>query len=452
MPAATAPAVSRHRDPFVPNYRGRSFCEMPLPTTSEPWPNHKRDKPQLAEKHYDAPLDLLRKRIGHKPFVWPNRLMYFFADIHADADAWRRSLIATGGVRWLGEGDDAYELTREGERALFVIAGDCFDKGPSNLRLLRAIKILIDKGADVEILAGNHDLRTLVGLAYMGRKEPRFAHLFVRMGQKTMPLFQEIRRDYLGPGQTSALSETQLHDRLFPDERWFEGFPAEARGLVPDKKIVKELRRIREKMVELPAKCAELGLSLGDIHRAAEKARELFLDPEGEFHWYFERMDVALRWGSFLLAHAGVDDVTAQLLAEHGVFGLNTWFHRLLADDPFELYHGSVGNTFRTKYREIDHPFTDAGVQNMYEAGLYGIVHGHQNILGGQRVLVREGLLNFECDCSVDINTRHAEGLHGPGGATVIFRPDGYALGISADYPHVKVFDAARVFPLLTIA
>jgi hypothetical protein len=420
------------RNTYVPHYQGVEFCEMPLPVTAEPWPKFDGHRLRdLANDHYDAATEQLRARIGHKPFVWPNRTMYFFSDIHADADAWRRSLIASGGVRWYGPGDHEFELSEAGEQALFVIAGDCFDKGPSNLRLLRAIRILIDKGANVEILAGNHDLRTLVGLAYLGRKEPRLAHLFVRMGKKTMPLFQEIRSEYLGPDARSDLSEAELHRQLFPDEAWFAEFPAVAKGLVPDKKIGKELTR---------------------IHRAAEKARELFLEPGGEFHWFFERMDVARRWGSFLLVHAGVDDVTAKLLAEHNVWGVNTWFQRLLADDPFELYHGPVGNMFRTKYREIDHPFTEAGVEDMYEAGLYGIVHGHQNILKGQRVLMREGLLNFECDASVDCNTRKVEGLHGLGGAVVIFRPDGVALGISSDYPHVKVFDAARIFPYLTIA
>nr|ACJ66838.1 metallophosphoesterase-like protein [uncultured bacterium pSY1435] len=452
--ALAVPLHTRHqRDVDVPDYQGVEHCDMRLPVTTEMWPKFDgyrlRD---LANDHYDAASEQLRARIGSKLFVWPNRTMYFFCDVHADADAWRRSLIASGGVRWHGPGDNDYELTARGDAALFVIAGDCFDKGPSNLRLLRAIKLLIDKGADVEILAGNHDLRTLVGLAYLGRKEPRFAHLFVRMGKKTMPLFQEIREQYLEPGDTSELSEHELGALLFPDEAWFQQFPRVAKGLVPDKKIAKELARIREKMVELPRKCRQLGMTLGDIHRAAARAAELFLHPSGEFHWYFERMDVVRRWGSFLLVHAGVDDVTAQLLARENVSGVNTWFHRLLADDPFELYHGPVGNMFRTKYRDFDHPFTDVGVEHMYEAGLYGIVHGHQNILRGQRVLMREGLLNFECDASVDCNTRRIEGLRGLGGAVVVFRPDGVALGISADYPHVKVFDASRVFPLLTIA
>jgi hypothetical protein len=441
------------RDADVPDYRGVEHCDMALPFTSEAWPKFEGHRVRdLANDHYDAATEQLRARIGSKPFVWPNRTMYFFCDVHADADAWRRGLVASGGVRWYGPGDNDYELTTQGQDALFVIAGDCFDKGPSNLRLLRAIKLLIDKGADVEILAGNHDLRTLVGLAYLGRKEPRFAHLFVRMGKKTMSLFQEIRAQYLEPGETSDLSEHELRALLFPDEAWFHQFPHVAKGLVPDKKIAKELARIREKMVELPSRCRQLGMTLGDIHRAATRALDLFLRPGGEFHWYFERMDVVRRWGSFLLVHAGVDDVVAKLLANENVSGVNTWFHNLLANDPFELYHGPVGNMFRTKYRDFDHPFTEIGVEHMYEAGLYGIVHGHQNILRGQRVLMREGLLNFECDASVDCNTRRIEGLRGPGGAVVVFRPDGVALGISADYPHVKVFDASRVFPLLTIA
>lgn len=449
---AIAVHETRPRSPYVPDYQGVEFCEMRLPVTVEPWPKFDgRRLRDLANDHYDAAAEQLRARIGARPFVWPNRLMYFFCDVHADVDAWRRSLIATGGVRWFGPGDNDYELTEQGQQALFVIAGDCFDKGPSNLRLLRAIKLLIDKGANVEILAGNHDLRTLVGLAYLGRKDPRFAHLFVRMGKKTMPLFQEIRAEYLEPGETSELSEHELTRVLFPDDAWFTQFPSVAKGLVPDKKIAKELARIREKMTELPRKCEQLGMTLGDIHRAATRARELFLQPEGEFRWYFERMDVALRWGSFLLVHAGVDDITAELLARENVSGANARFHQLLAEDPFELYHGPFGNMFRTKYRDVDHPFTQTGVHHMYEAGLYGIVHGHQNILRGQRVLVREGLLNFECDASVDCNTRKLEGLRGPGGAVTIFRPDGIALGISADHPHVKVFDASRIFPMLTI-
>ncbi len=451
-PAFAIRTQSTPRSPLLHDYQGTEFCEIPLPVTTEPWPKFEAERLRdLANDHYDAAREQLTRRIGHKPFVWPRRTMYFFCDIHADADAWRRSLIASGGVRWLGPGDDEYELSDEGKRATFVVAGDCFDKGPSNLRLLRAIKILIDKGADVRILAGNHDLRTLVGLAYLGRTEPRFAHLFVRMGKKTIPLFQEILDEYLEPGATSSLGEQALRERLFPGERWFAEFPKLARGLIPDKKLVKEITRIREKMVELPDRCERMGLSLGQVYAAAERAVQLFWAPDGEFRWYFDRMRLAERWGSFLLVHAGVGDGTAAVLARSGIAGVNAWFDRLMREDMFELYFGELGNMFRTKYRDIDWRFSQTGVEHMYMAGIYGIVHGHQNILRGQRVLMREGLLNFECDASVDCNTRKLEGLRGLGGAVVVFRPDGVALGISADYPHVKVFEANKVIPLLTL-
>ena len=41
-----------------------------------------------------------------------------------------------------------------------------------------AIGKLIERGADVDLLAGNHDVRALVGFVYLGRREPQLAHLF----------------------------------------------------------------------------------------------------------------------------------------------------------------------------------------------------------------------------------------------------------------------------------
>jgi hypothetical protein len=54
-------------------------------------------------------------------------------------------------------------------------------------------------------------------------------------------------------------------------------------------------------------------------------------------------------------------------------------------------------------------------------------------------------VLNFECDASVDCNTRRSAGLEGPGAATVVFEPSGYIRAISTDCPVIKDFDAARV-------
>ena len=68
----------------------------------------------------------------------------------------------------------------------------------------------------------------------------------------------------------------------------------------------------------------------------------------------------------------------------------------------------------------------------------------------GQRMVFREGMMNFECDCSVDCNTRENEGLTGFGGAATIFEPEGAIVAISADYPYAKVFDAAASFPMVS--
>jgi hypothetical protein len=90
-------------------------------------------------------------------------------------------------------------------------------------------------------------------------------------------------------------------------------------------------------------------------------------------------------------------------------------------------------------------------VNDLHGAGLYAIVHGHRNILRGQRLTLRQGVLNFECDASVDRNTRQLEGLEGPGGATVIFEPSGRIQAISTDYPFIKDFDPGRVFEFTSI-
>lgn len=437
------------------DYRGARWIHAHLPGDVEPWPlPTKQRSGDALDRGYDIGSRDLHRYTRSRPWVWPDRTVYFFCDQHADADAFFASLVASGGVEKTGPGDADFELTPAGRAATFVIGGDCFDKGPANLRLLRAIRSLLDAGADVEILAGNHDLRTLVGLSYVGRREPRFAHLFVRMGQKTIPLFKEIWDQYLAGGPAAGglgESDEELRATLFPDASWYEEFPKVADGLIPPKKLEKEVRRIREKVAEFDERCQRLGMSLAQVYAAAMKAQELLMAPDGEFRWFFDRMNLARRFGSFLFVHAGLDDVAARVLRERGVGGLNAWFHETFEADLFELYHGSVGNCFRTKYREIDYPLTAEGVADVHRAGVYAIVHGHRNILRGQRLVIRHGILNFECDCSVDINTRHIEDLRGRGAAVTIFRPDGRILGISTDHPRVKLFDPAHGDGFVTI-
>ena len=108
-----------------------------------------------------------------KPY-W-SRNIYFFTDLHADAEAFYQSLALC---------DDP--------DALYLIGGDCFDKGPSNLKLLDTIYDL-NKTRNVRILAGNHDLRMLMVLMSVGEHHPKFADLFTekRMKNRINPLLRE---------------------------------------------------------------------------------------------------------------------------------------------------------------------------------------------------------------------------------------------------------------------
>jgi len=401
----------------------------------------------------EVSLEQVRRYASDKAWVWPSRLILFFCDIHADTDAFLLSLVASGGVQRTGWGDKDFQLTARGRQACFIIGGDCFDKGPENLRLLRCLRHLLDLGADITILAGNHDLRTYLGLAYAGRRETKLQHLFVRMGKKTMPLFLEVRDAARRAGETDGelLSDEEVRKRLFPSDSWYTEFEAAVGSAIPPKKLEKEVRRIREKSAELEATCRTLGIRLGEIYAAVERAQHMFLHRDGEFTWYFQRTTLARQEGSFLFVHAGVDDTVARVLCRNGVPGLNAWYQRLFETDLFELYHGALGNAFRTKYRDIDYPLTEHGVSQLHGAGIYAIVHGHRNILHGQRVTLRQGVLNFECDASVDRNTRKLEGLSGPGGAVVLFLPSGRIQAISTDYPFIKDFDPARVFQFTSL-
>lgn len=434
----------------APDYRGTEWIAARLPAEAEPWP-------QAGESFFVGPsesdFEMTRSEtagyVAGKPWVWPQGVHYFLTDIHADADAFLASLVASGGVVRTGPGDEDFELLPGARDAQFVVGGDCFDKGPSNLRLLRSLKRFIDTGARVELLVGNHDLRTVLGISFIGQKDVEHAHLFVRMGQKSLRLFEEVYREYFaGSGSVPDRSDAEMRDYLFPDAAWYEAFPKKAAGLIPQKKLEKEINRIREKTREFTERCAKIGMSLSMVHAAAEKCRQLFLDEGGEFAWYFDRMKLAHRAGSFLFIHAGVDDETAALLRVEGVSGLNERFRSMLGGgDLFSLYHGPLGSAFRTKYRDVDFPFTDAGMRDVKSAGVYAIVHGHRNLPRGQRIMLRRGLMNFECDSSVDQNTRRLLGLPGAGAAVTIFQPDCKVLGVSTDHTRVKVFDVAELAP-----
>ncbi len=425
-----------------------------LPVESEAWPAvspfSQVDQP---DDDVEALAGEIKAYAKTKPWCWPARPYLFFSDMHADTDAFLRSLVASGGVYKTGPEDADMTLTPFGESACFVIGGDCFDKGPENLRLLRALKALKDTGADLVLLVGNHDLRTFVGLACAGADDAHHAHLFVRMGKKTAPLFKEIFDQYLAdrPEAWQAYDAAYVRDRLFPNEQWYGDFPDAVRGKIPDAKIAKEVARIAEKSQEFEARCEAMGLTLPMVYAALEKARDLFLERTGEFFWFFDEMKLAHQAGSFLMVHAGIDDQVAALIRKGGVDALNAAYQQALQDDLFDLYNGPLGNVFRTKYRDSDFAFSAQGLRDIHAAGIYGVIHGHRNLWNGQRITLRSGLLNFECDASVDAGTRELEGLSGPGGAVTIVHPDARVLGISTDYPLVKDFRPTEFCRLTTI-
>lgn len=438
----------------VPDYRGLEWTGGSLPTESEPWPVQKSYSTIYRPgDEAEALPGEIRAYAANKSWLWPGRPYLFFSDMHADTDAFLRSLIASGGIMKNGAGDADMTLTPFGEKACFVIGGDCFDKGPENLRLIRALKLLKNTGAEVVTLAGNHDLRTYIGLACAGASDPRHAHLFIRTGKKAVPFFKEIFDQYIAGANRDWLqiSDEDVRSYLLPDEQWCRDFPDAAQGLVSAAGIAKEIRRIEEKSREFVETCTRLGMSLGMVYAAVEKAREMFLEPDGEFFWFFDEMKLALQAGSFLMVHAGVDDHVAALLRFGGVEALNAAYDDANNKDLFELYNGPLGNVFRTKYRGGDFPLSAHGLKNLHASGIYAVIHGHRNLLAGQRITLRSGLLNFECDASVDSGTRRVEGLSGHGGAVTIVHPDARVLGISTDHPLIKDFKPAEVCGLTTI-
>lgn len=407
-----------------------------------------------ADDDADYPSDrLLGRYLRHKPWVAPHRPICFLTDLHADREAFWRSLLVAGMVETGGGAsnvplesipDAAFGLSEFGSSTHLVIGGDLFDKGPANLPLLDAIGTFLETGVEFTLLAGNHDVRTYLGIRHAGAKDPRLAHLFVRMGKKSVTLLKEVFDAELAGGDARGrLRDDEVRERLFPSDDWFEAFPRLAEGLVPPARIDKELRRIREKMAELEGRCLRLGMTLGDLDAAVERCRSMFLEEDGRFAWLFGGMRIAHREGSMLFAHAGVDDEAAIWLSREGVESLQASFLASLETSPFELYNGSLGNMFRTKYRDLDLPLTGVGRAALHRAGIYAIVHGHRNVFLGQHMNFRRGLLNFACDACVDRNTRSVEGLAGAGSAATLIAEDGTIYGLSADHPAIKVFDPA---------
>jgi len=429
---------------ILPCYRGEKWTGTHLPRESQNWLLGKAASVRKDSYHRAAFRKEVEKVIGKEPWMWPKRPLYFISDMHGDADAFIASLVASGAIRKTGPRDKDIKITDVGRKGRFLIGGDCFDKGPSTLRLLRVIQILIDKHADVVILAGNHDIRMMLGIRSINMEaDPRTDHFFIRMGRKMVPFLKEISEQYL-QGKNALRdvpSARECRRILYPPKSWFRDFPVHAVWAMPESTIHNEVRKLRIKIRQFDEDCKKADLSIRMVYAAALKWHELFLREKGEYAWFYQHMRLCYRKGSFMFLHAGIDDRIAGMLNNCSWKQLNTAFRELMYENPFDFYYGPIANSMRTKYRNIDRPLTRDGVKKIRKQGVRAVVHGHRNLLHGQRLMLRKGLLNVECDTTLDRNSRKKEGLKGPGAAVTIIHPKGYILGISNDYPHIKLFD-----------
>ncbi|MEO9777837.1 MAG: metallophosphoesterase [Sedimentitalea sp.] len=432
----------RDRSPLLPTVFDELSELDSLPSDCARWPLDQAHSAGGTKTCLQRLQHSLRNAATHGPWQWPQRPVVFVSDPHADAEGFLRSLVAAGTIVRHGSGTDAFELTEFGRSAEIIIGGDCLDKGPSNLDLLDAIAALYDSGADVHLLAGNHDIRLVVALAALSN--PRSAlteHLFVRMARKAIPLFREVCERYdVFDTQHPIPSESECRDRVYPGAQWNERFPGAAAPYLSPEAIASECWKLTAKIASFDAEVAKSGLTLRQVYAAAMLCQTLFFAENGAYRWFYDRMDVMKRSGSILFIHAGLCDSLCEIVSQDGLETVNSRFIDEARAEPFAFYFGKVANLVRTKYRPTDRELTSKGVQSLHRAGLKMVVQGHVNNHAGQRLLVKSGLLHLEGDVTLDRASRSLEGLPGIGvGATLIY-PSGDVVGLSTDFPKAKLF------------
>jgi hypothetical protein len=434
----------------LPPYHGRKWlpAQIHLPQQINNWVDSGRSSFAKDRSDHLSLQNALDKMLEHTRWSWPKRPICFFGDPHADAQAFAASLVAGGVAKKTGHRPEQFKLTKRGKESLLIIGGDCLDKGPSGLQLLDVVKRLRDVSPHMVLLAGNHDLRLLMGIGILGRpRDRRTEHFFLRMGPKIVPMLKEVDSKFLQhKGALKGVpSNAECRRRLYPSRKWFRDFPYLAQWVMPEQTLKRELERMEKKLARFEKVCGQHGLSMRRVFAAAYKCRELFLQEKGKYFWFFHSMQLAYQERSFLFLHAGVDDRLAGLIERNGLSYINHQFSEQVLNDPFEFYYGPLANALRTKYRTTDMPLTAHGVKRLQRLGVSAIVHGHRNRLRGQRCMLRQGLPHFECDTTMDIHSRQNEGLKGHGAAATLIHPKGYLLGISNDYPQAKLFQPSAL-------
>lgn len=421
--------------PFLPAVFDIESCLPDLPRMIEPWPDA-MTQPQIAS--------CLERALAHGGWQWPSRPVVFISDPHADAEGFLRSLIAAG-VILRDEGQIV--LTSFGEQATIVLGGDSLDKGPSNLALLDALAALIETGADVKILAGNHDLRMRMAIAAL--RGPRTAlneHLFVRMGRKILPALREVLDRFVSPDDLTAVpDEAACKARLLPGHDWPERFTRAARGELGAHVVANEIDKLADKLLKFEEDLSPTGMGYREVLAALLKCHDLFEIPDGTYAWFYDRMEVVARSGSLLFVHAGLCDNMCHALAVDGVEDVNMRYRAATEDATLGFYFGPLANLVRTKYRTSDCTLTEQGVSALHRVGIHMIVQGHVNNHKGQRLLAKRGLLHLEGDVTLDRTSRRLEGLDGIGVGATLILPTGDVIGFSRDYPRVKHFAPERM-------
>ncbi|MDB6175996.1 metallophosphoesterase family protein [Paracoccus sp. Z330] len=406
-----------------------------LPREIQPWPE------AVSQPQISACLARVRE---HGGWNWPDRPVIFVSDPHADAEGFLRSLSAAGVIRRNGL---QIALTSFGRKARIVLGGDALDKGPSNLALLDALAALREAGADLHILAGNHDLRMRMAIAALrGPRDALTEHLFVRMGRKILPALREVLCRFVTPSDIAALpTEDACRAALMPGPDWPQRFGQAARHELRATVIAKETGKLNEKLLKFDRECARSGMSYRQILASALKCHEIFFEPSGIYAWFYDHMDVVARAGSILFVHAGLCDDMCEMLVGQGAEAVNARYRSEAERASLGFYFGPVANLVRTKYRASDCELTDRGVTALHGGGIHMVVQGHVNNHQGQRLLAKRGLLHLEGDVTLDRASRRSEGLDGIGaGATLIF-PSGDVIGLSRDYPWAKHFAPERM-------
>ncbi|NVK60651.1 MAG: metallophosphoesterase [Rhodobacteraceae bacterium] len=405
-----------------------------LPRDIAPWPG------ASAQPQISACLERARSNGG---WQWPARPVIFVSDAHADAEGFLRSLVAAGVIRREAGG---FSLTGFGRSARIIVGGDSLDKGPSNLDLLDALAALRASGAELDILAGNHDLRMRMAVdAVRGPRSALREHLFVRMGRKILPALREVFDRFVTGAELDALpGEAACAARLTPGPDWDLRFAGAARDQLRASAIAREIAKLDEKLAKFDRERAKVGMTHRELLAAVLKCHEVFFVPGGPYAWFYEEMEVVARSGSLLFVHAGLCDSMCRLLVSGGPDAVNARYRAEAEQASLGFYFGPLANLVRTKYRPSDCELTQAGVDLLTRDGLHMIVQGHVNNHTGQTLRAKCGLLHLEGDVTLDRASRRLEGLDGIGaGATLIF-PSGDVIGLSRDYPMAKHFAPGR--------